>query len=291
MSSTHTAHPPCRLYVVVARAADTAVVFRRGPSKWWHILRWDLDSLSVESGAWLKGQLYPRRSNVSADGKLLGYFALKGEWGAYFAVSKVPWVTALAAWKTLGTWTTGCVFGPQRELALYGACLDEEPFHGRYPWPVASQGLFRWRRGRYFNEYTRGWSALEADAFAERVAQLQDSGLRFPAHKEPPVIMERRSEDTKRTLGVCDTTDLTSTAGEVEHEAVYYLTNRKNEPERLPGIRWAAWDGRGRLLAATHAGTLEVHAVTRKRHELLWEHDLNGLTPRPVRAPEWAQAW
>ena len=121
---------PCRLHIVVARDANVAIVFRRGPSKWWHFLRWDLEKLTFEPGAWLIGQLYPRRSNVSPDGQLLGYFVLKGEGGAYFAVSKAPWATVLAAWKTGDTYTTGCVFGPHRELIMGHLCRELRGYAG-----------------------------------------------------------------------------------------------------------------------------------------------------------------
>ena len=280
-----------RLHAVVAQDANVAIVFRRGPSKWWHILRWDLDALALEPGAWLKGQLYPRRSNVSPDGELLGYFCLKGQWGAYFAVSKAPWATALAAWEAGSAWTTGCVFGPQRELIMHGAFLPERPFHGRYPWPIETRGMVAWRHGRYFNEYMRGWSELETEVRAERLQQLQSSGVQFQPHKDPPIMLEHRSESTKRTLGVCDTTDLMSSIEDPKYEAIYYLTDRKNQPELLPGARWADWDNHGRVLMATDSGKVQIHTITRQRRELLWEHDLNGLTPQPVRAPEWAQTW
>ena len=283
---------PCRLHIVVARDANVAIVFRRGPSKWWHILRWDLEKLTFEPGAWLIGQLYPRRSNVSPDGQLLGYFVLKGEWGAYFAVSKAPWATALAAWKTGDTYTTGCVFGPHRELIMYGAYLSTQPFHGRYPWPVETRDMYKWRRGRYFNEYTRGWSELETDQLSGRLLQLQNQDLRFQPHKNPPIVLERRSEGIKRSLGVCDTTDLMSSLDDPkEYEATYYLTNRKNEPDILPDARWADWDNHGRLLIATHSGRLQLFKVTRHQCDLQWEHDLNGLAPQPIRAPDWAQKW
>jgi hypothetical protein len=282
---------PCRLHAVVARDANVAVVFRRGPSKWWHILRWNLDTLELESGAWVKGQLYPRRSNISPDGKLLGYFARKGEWGTYFAVSKVPWVTALAAWKTSGTYTTGCIFGPKRELIMYGVYLPEQPFHGRYPGSIQTEGMVAWRHERYFNEYTCGWSTLATKALSERIQQLQQGGVQFLAYKDPPIVLERRSDSTKRTLGVCDTTDSMSSIYGAEREATYYLTDRKNEPEILPDARWAGWDNRDRLLIATHSGKLQVHSVSRQQRELLWEHDLNDLTPQPEQAPEWAQTW
>ncbi len=53
-----------------------AVVFRHGPRRWWHVSRWHLDTGDVE-GAWLYGQLYARRGDVSPDGELLCYFVMK----------------------------------------------------------------------------------------------------------------------------------------------------------------------------------------------------------------------
>ena len=92
----------CRLHVLLAKNADIGIVFRRGPAAWWHILKWDLTNFTFENGAWLKGTLYPTRSAVSHDGKVIAYFAMHGGWGTYFALSKPPWLKALCAWKTSG---------------------------------------------------------------------------------------------------------------------------------------------------------------------------------------------
>ena len=66
-----------RIYALVAANAPTAIVFRRGPSDWWHLGRWDLETGGFESGAWLRGRLYPRRCDLSPDGALLLAFILK----------------------------------------------------------------------------------------------------------------------------------------------------------------------------------------------------------------------
>ena len=47
--------------------------------------------------------------------RYLCYFALKGDstWdlgATYIAISRLPWLTALAAWPTSGTWTRGAHF-------------------------------------------------------------------------------------------------------------------------------------------------------------------------------------
>src|SRR5689334_5714692 len=68
----------CRHYVVTAAQARTALVLRRGPTRWWHLLQWDLAQLTLTPGAWFHGTLYPRRCDISPDGRLFGYFAMKG---------------------------------------------------------------------------------------------------------------------------------------------------------------------------------------------------------------------
>jgi len=87
----------CRLHVLLAKNADIGIVFRRGPAAWWHILKWDLANFAIEHGAWLKGTLYPTRSAVSHDGKVIAYFAMHGSWDTYLALSKPPWLKALCA--------------------------------------------------------------------------------------------------------------------------------------------------------------------------------------------------
>lgn len=46
--------PPCRLYVLPATAAPVALIMRRGPAGWWHLMKWDLLRCEVTPGAWLR---------------------------------------------------------------------------------------------------------------------------------------------------------------------------------------------------------------------------------------------
>jgi hypothetical protein len=53
----------------------------------------------------LHGTVYPQRCDLSPDGRYLCYFAFKGDstWdlgATYIAISRLPWLTALAAWPT-----------------------------------------------------------------------------------------------------------------------------------------------------------------------------------------------
>lgn len=53
-----------RLHVLLARSADTAVVFRRGPSKRVATFSWDRATDEVKLGQWLKGRIYERRADL-----------------------------------------------------------------------------------------------------------------------------------------------------------------------------------------------------------------------------------
>lgn len=50
--------PPCRLQVLLARRAPIGVIFRRGPSKWVQIIKWDTQRDVFEEGKWFHGHIY-----------------------------------------------------------------------------------------------------------------------------------------------------------------------------------------------------------------------------------------
>ncbi|MBP2704263.1 hypothetical protein JOL79_10615 [Microbispora sp. RL4-1S] len=242
---------PCRLYVLPAAAAPTAVIMRRGPSAWWHLLAWDLQSGELSSGAWLRGMLYPGRSALSPDGKLLGYFALghgRHPWDTYFAVSKTPWLTALAAWHTHGTWTGGCEFAADNSLTI-SASMDERPFHGRYPYGATVGTLTRRRDG---------WRPLTGASGLLRRVQPGGEHALITARTGSPHYLREDAEGGRTPL---------------------------------PEAAWADWDGRGRLLVATHQGAVKIVERRSGTWVETWSRDLNGLTPAPAPSPSWARAW
>src|SRR4051794_20213611 len=96
-----------RLQVLLARAAPVGLILRRGPSKWVQLVKWDTAADRFEPGQWFHGRLYERRGDLSPDGRLFVYFASKftgltladREYTyAWTAVSRPPYLTALALW-------------------------------------------------------------------------------------------------------------------------------------------------------------------------------------------------
>lgn len=116
--------PSPRLFVIFAKEAHVAAIFARGPSNWFHVIRWDTSKDSFEPGAWMRARLYPQRCDLSPDGELLLYFVLQARpWrtnykSSWTAVSRLPWLHALGLWPEGGTWGGGGYFITNRVISL-----------------------------------------------------------------------------------------------------------------------------------------------------------------------------
>lgn len=107
---------PARIHVLLAGRAPVGLVIRRGPSKQVATYLWDRERDTFTLGQWMKGRIFERRSDLSPDGKHFLYFA-SGRWrgrpafGAWTAISRAPWLSAIAllrkddCWHGGGLWT------------------------------------------------------------------------------------------------------------------------------------------------------------------------------------------
>lgn len=88
------------LFVLPARDVPRAVILRRGPSRWYHVIDWDTANDRFVHGAWIKGRIYENSCDISPDGTLLLTSILQGSRGgtefthAWTAISRVPWLQA-----------------------------------------------------------------------------------------------------------------------------------------------------------------------------------------------------
>lgn len=82
--------------------------------------------IGFESGQWFRGRIYPEKCDVSPDGKLLIYFAgkfsprarEKGYDRTWIAVSRPPYLTALAMWLIGDTWGGQGLFLDDRSVLI-----------------------------------------------------------------------------------------------------------------------------------------------------------------------------
>ncbi len=127
--------PPARLWVLLASEASTAVIFRRGPSRWTRLYLWNTRTDEITPGSWFEGRLYEDMSDVSPDGGHLIYFArnespgrqrtAKARFGVdgfvtWTALCRPPWVKAVGLWRVIGGFSGGGVFSGNRKIWVYG---------------------------------------------------------------------------------------------------------------------------------------------------------------------------
>lgn len=270
--------PPPRLHAIVATAAPGAVVFVHTRS-WWHVAQWDLNRRAVQPGAWLKGTLYPRRSALSPDGAVLYTFAMK-RGRAYHALSRSPWLTALALWFVHGTYHNGCVFVStnSRRGDTWGP-----PDLGD-PRPLAHK-----HRLHLMGLPTVRLPALREAGWTEHPA-TEPRGPDDTWDQRRKVVLVRTSADGRRLVLTSD--GYKNEPGAVEgHLLRYHLeaTAPHGQDVPLPGVTWADWDLSGRLATATKDGEVQLRdPIT---GELLWRHSFVGLTPDPSPPPAHATRW
>ena len=117
------AKPTARLHAILAREAPLAVVFRRGPAKEVCTVLWNRRTDEFALGQWLRGRIYEDRCDVSPDGRYLIYFAFDGrqhrEYGpSWTAVSRAPWLKAVALYAKGDCWGGGGIFTSARTYWL-----------------------------------------------------------------------------------------------------------------------------------------------------------------------------
>jgi hypothetical protein len=221
--------------------------------------------------------LFPRRSDISPDGRWLCYFAHKpsATWDhgeAYVAISKLPWLTALHAFATCGTWTRGFHFTEEAG----------SPEPAQLPIPY---GLRPTPAVQFANERRRGWS------------ESPDSSRRDPGDawdQRRNARLYKRQPGADRVLYV---ESLGWAGGEfgvdqaIDGLRVHYWLEADGDVHPLDHLQWADWDRDGRLIVATRDGKLQICQLEGGRTVVDSEHDLGLLTPCPTPPPEWARRW
>ena len=112
-----------KLSILFASEAPVAVILRRGPSAWYHVIKWNTSDDTLESGAWFKVRLYEGCCDISADGEYLLYAAFQGRRSVGYtqartALSRVPWLKAFMLWNSNSTLGIGGRFLDKQKIGL-----------------------------------------------------------------------------------------------------------------------------------------------------------------------------
>jgi hypothetical protein len=241
-----------RAYVILARKAQVGVIFRRGPSKQVLLIKWDLERDTFAFGQWLRGRIYERRSELSPQGDLLLYFAAnwRKPFQSWSAISRPPYLTALALWPKGDGWGGGGKFSAGNDIQLNHRS-DEMALADGFSLP-------KWLHVGQFGDRP-GWGE-DDPVWAERLvrdgwtleSQPREVTPNFKAKVvwefDPPITWQKRHPLCSREL-----TLRMSIVGMHEQNGAWYLIDhsivRKDGSVELIGrSEWADWSASSDLL-------------------------------------------
>jgi hypothetical protein len=280
---------PARLYVILAREASKAVILRRGPTRYVRAILWHTDSDEFEGGQWLRGRIYGERCALAPDGSLFLYFAGQqhkyggGYRGTWSAISKPPYLTALALWPKGDTWGGGGVFIDNRTVCLQHCGLAEPHPDHQPPKSLRlitdSAQLTRRDQASLDRIKAQGWQLVYQPSNLPNTwgLRLDDPPIWHRAHPS-----RQRYYLARRDCGYIPTH---SPGPEIIE---YAVGDRKRDTEiPLEGASWADWDQRGRLVYARDGQIFaqDVEQIGTFARPLA---DFNDQTFESIAAPEWA---
>jgi hypothetical protein len=283
---------PARLFMIFARKSPTGVIFRRGPSKWVQLVKWNTKTDTFESGQWFNGRIYERRSDLSPDGSLLIYFAQKisthskqdTEYTyAWTAISRRPFLTALALWPKGDCWHGGGLFKNSRVVLLNHGPSVAKPHEKHKP-----HGLSVIPNPHAQGEDDPIFSQrLEHDGWRlEKAWRIENR--RYPKlfHTIQPELREKANPSHPHVI------QLTRSIERLDYSEVFAVRNVKQSfVTNLERASWADWDQQGRLAFARDGKILAASIKDTGRLEEKLLIDLNPSKPKPQPPPEWATKW
>ncbi len=303
---------PARVYGILARSAPVCVLFKRGPTKQALCIHWDTETDTFTVGQGFKGRLYEQRCGLSPDGKLMIYFAAdrSGNPSEWTAISRPPYLTAIAFWPELGSYFGGGFFAPDGHLILNAHWLEEPDIRANGPLPMPIRLLGVGPTENYVSHYrmlSEGW-------------EDEQHFITEPIHKARPpeeIIQQmlygdfqqgrRLTQDDLDWLHEIDPDalwDVTEGYGTIQpgimrRESGGWALRRKSvlkgwefrvtyraEGVDLSGAGWAEIDQQGRLIFARDG--IVCAADKGGVRELF---DTNQLKFKAVPPPDWALEW
>ena len=284
--------PHARLFFIIAREAPVAVIFRRGPSKWVQIIKWNLETDEFIPGQWFHGRIYEKRCDLSPHGDLMIYFAQKindrtladTEYTyAWTAISKPPYLTALALWPKGDCWHGGGLFMSSNEVWLNHRPDSAKPHKNHQP-PytmkvIPNPDACGEDGPVYYRRLERDGWCMEQENEIEALPGMQ--GYRTVR----PEIMCKNHPHASQKL--CMETSITG----YHLHSEFYVLNDNGVRASITDAECADWDhtgrlcyvGKGKVYAATISSESEVNSV-----ELV---DLDKHVHEEIVSPDWAHQW
>jgi hypothetical protein len=299
--------PTARVEAILARNAAVGVIFRRGPSRWVRMLKWNLRTDRIEGGQWIDARIHVERSDISPDGQLVACFAAsyRRAPGTWTAISRPPYFTALAVWPKGDSWGGGGLFASDDHFLLWhdshvqygvdqfklmdGFALPKrfrvQPFFGNSP--VLACDVEQSRM------VLSGWRFTQRGEHGKSTA---DSDLNYPL--KVPEIMTRALDDPKRPR--FELHRIVDGHGPKKQGMPFRImraeiADTKGDARRdLGHVDWVDAD-RGDVLWSSGGKLFRLAGPTRKGMDIAADPklvaDLNGMTFEAIEAPRSALRW
>ncbi len=270
---------PARLHVLLASESSAAVAIRRGPSRHTAVIAWDRKTDRFKVGQWLYGRIYERRCDLSPDGHHLIYFAMNGRWnstvkGSWTAISRAPYLKALALFAKGDCWHGGGLFVSANEYWLNDGCGHEKQRDDSrliqaktYPWHEAYGGECP---GVYYVRLQRNGWAMKYSAPDSAGGQVSLFEKRVGAHWQ---LRKIAHASVHHPVGKGCYFD--------EHEL---WNSRTDETIACPNWEWAEVDG-GRIVWAQDGKLFAGHLGAKGLGGVKELQDFNALRFEKLEAP------
>jgi hypothetical protein len=286
-----------RLYAILARRAPVGVIFRRGPSKQVLLIRWNLEDDTFETGQWLKGRIYERRCDLSPGGDVLIYFAAnwRPPYKSWTAVSRPPFLTALALWPKGDAWGGGGHFISRTVIALnHPPCQMGRTAASSLAPSTKIQPFGKCSGGGEDNPIWHarlmrdGW-AMVCEGRLLRRRLRSKVGFEF----DPPIVY-RKPQPAQRGRCLLQM----SISGIAEKDGAWYVTEhsliRDDQVEVIGRSDWADWSRSGDLLFAKGGQLFRLRCEDGALPPLASSvelADFSNLTFEPRESPPEARVW
>jgi len=292
---------PCRLWGILARDAARAAILRRGPSQWVQVILWHTDTDTFEYGQWFHGRIREYGCDLSPDGSLLIYCASKYNahtlrdteyTSTWTAISKPPYLTALALWPKRELWDGGGLFVDAQTVKLNHdpAFATPHPDHRPHGLKIITWPLPEGQVVRHFLNVEQmqrdGWQLVDGGTWPSHAA------LRRPRRVDAirPTVWQKTHPSghyrLRRTV-VADDRDHMGGSSVDEFAIEEVATSQRTS---ITDATWAEWDQQGRLVFA-RAGQIYAWRLDDHQVEETMLVDLNGQRFYRLAAPAWAQEW
>ena len=287
-----------RLYVLLARAAPLGVIFRRGPSNQLLLIKWNLEQDTFEYGQWLKARIYERRCDLSPEGDMLLYFAAnwRKPYQSWTAISRPPYLTALALWPKGDGWGGGGHFVSRSRIIL----------NHREQEMALAEGFSvpKWLTIGPFGDSSGGgedgpiWFArLERNGWKMTgypTGTKDEFGAKVMVEFDPPITWQKAHPLRPKVY-----TLQMSILGVHERNGVWWLIEhtvlgKNGHIERIGRSEWADWSSEGDLLFTQSGCLYRLRCIKGvlgpiETSEML--ADFSGLEFERKESPEDARLW